>query len=554
MSELTARIQELLCDAAQRLRDARLPLELADQMERLARQVDQPCVMAVVGRAKAGKSTFVNAFLGQDLAKVGVTETTATINFFCYGQPANPDLPVRCYWRSGCYQDVDRRFLDSLQGHDPETLRRAVAIEKLEYRLLHDDLREVTIVDTPGTEAAVKEHQNATAELLQLQRELREKHDRETDRWANQADAVIYLIGQVARATDKELLDEFRSVTGGKSRALNAIGVIAKIDLYPEARKNAPKIAAQLKDSLNTVVPVSAGLRRALDVLLDNNMEGLRRIEKTLARIPRARLLKLLQNHELYTSELIDCPVSVQERLRILDDMPWTVFTTVARQFVQDARSLELVVKNLDELAGFKTLRDTLERHFFRRAKLLRAFRTLNEARQILREVRFKLLPELIKLDRADQELRDRFLNFIRSARGDPQTAKELEDFVSRQLIPSRTERVEKVHRELDRRIGDVYHELEECNADFESLTKLEQYATSFNDSEYNELRALFGLYGMEIEHRLNGRMSVSYISDRMSFWKQQAFVAKDEIRRDVAERAEHRYGAILYELENRVP
>ena len=69
-------------------------------MERLAQQVDQPCVVAVVGRVKAGKSTFINALLGQDLAKVGTTETTATINYFRYGRP-DPERPVRCIWRYG---------------------------------------------------------------------------------------------------------------------------------------------------------------------------------------------------------------------------------------------------------------------------------------------------------------------------------------------------------------------------------------------------------------------------------------------------------------------
>ncbi|MHB1424406.1 MAG: dynamin family protein, partial [Gemmataceae bacterium] len=65
---------------AARLRDARSPGELADFLDHLAGQVDKPCVLAVVGRMKAGKSTFINALLGEDLAPVGNTETTATIN------------------------------------------------------------------------------------------------------------------------------------------------------------------------------------------------------------------------------------------------------------------------------------------------------------------------------------------------------------------------------------------------------------------------------------------------------------------------------------------
>src|SRR5262249_44798953 len=159
--------------------------------------------------------------LREDLAKVGVTETTATINFFCYGTPANPARPIRCYWQGGRYEDVDRGFLDGLQGNDADTLRKAAGIEKLEYLLPNELLREVTLVDTPGTAAVVDEHQDRVAEFLQLRRQLRDYHARETERCASEADAVIYLIGQVARADAREFLEEFAQATGGRSRTLN---------------------------------------------------------------------------------------------------------------------------------------------------------------------------------------------------------------------------------------------------------------------------------------------------------------------------------------------
>src|ERR1700680_3488629 len=114
----------LLERGAASLREPRLPGKRAARLEQLAAKVQQPCVLAVVGRMKAGKSTFINALLGQDVAKVGVTETTATINRFSYGTPADPERPVRCHWRGGRYEDVSRDFLDSLQGSGDQALRR----------------------------------------------------------------------------------------------------------------------------------------------------------------------------------------------------------------------------------------------------------------------------------------------------------------------------------------------------------------------------------------------------------------------------------------------
>ena len=39
-------------------------------------------MVAVAGRVKVGKGTFVNALLGEGLAKVGTAETATTINYF----------------------------------------------------------------------------------------------------------------------------------------------------------------------------------------------------------------------------------------------------------------------------------------------------------------------------------------------------------------------------------------------------------------------------------------------------------------------------------------
>ena len=61
-----------------------------------------------------------------------------------------------------------------------------------------------------------------------------------------------------------------------KSRALNAVGVMAKIDLNPEVMQRreemAEKIAQQLQDDLNTVIPVSAGIHRVLTDLMENEI------------------------------------------------------------------------------------------------------------------------------------------------------------------------------------------------------------------------------------------------------------------------------------------
>lgn len=538
-----------LTRSAEKVRDARLPAEIADTMERLAKQVNEPCVLAVVGRAKAGKSSLINAFLREDLAKVGVTETTATINFFRYGNPSDQARPIRCHWQGGQYEDVSRDFLDSLQGNDPETLRRAAGIEYLEYLLPNPILRDITLVDTPGTEAAVDEHQNRTADLLKLHQQLRDRHNQETERWASEADAVIYLIGQVPRATDQALLQEFAHVTGGRSRALNAVGVMAKIDLYPEEiRPRIAKIAQQLKESLNTIVPVSAGIQRALDRWQQDHNDGLHRFMTKLRQIPARRLAKLLDSDELYEEEFDDCPVSVEERRELRRDMPWSVFTTIARLAADPHLSEAEVVRRLEELAGFGPLREVLERHFFKRSRLLRCYRILNDTRKLLDDIRFKYYPKFLQRDRDDAAMRERFLTFIRSAPGSPEVARELEDFVTRVLAPQRAARLELLRQELDRNLSRLLHEMEDHNADFGALEQIEKHQDRFTPNELEELRRVLGLYGVETEKRVTSDMTIEQLAQRQQFWADVWLRSRDTVRRDVAKRAEVRYSLILKE------
>ncbi len=545
----------LLERGAASLREARLPGELAGRLEQLAARVERPCVLAVVGRMKAGKSTFINALLGQDVAKVGVTETTATINRFSYGTPIDPQRPVRCHWRGGRYEDVSRAFLDSLQGSDAEALRRAEGIDYLEYLLPIPFLRDVSLVDTPGTAAVVDEHQNRTAEFLNLHRQMRDRHSEQTQRLGSEADAVIYLVGQVPRATDQAFLEEFGQATGGQSRALNAIGVLAKIDLQAEilARRTelAGKVARQLKANLNTVVPVSAGLHQTLNGLCENDCRGLLLLMNQLRQIPPSRLNKLLDSDELYEMDFADCPVSVADRVALRGTMPWTVFTTIARLAADPTLDAQGVARQLEDLAGFAPLREVLERHFFKRARFLRRYAVLNEARKALSDIRFRQLPEFRKRDREDRTRRERFLGFLRAADGDPAIARELEEFVAVQCgTAGRADPLEAALKELDRRLGRLFHALEEHNADFEALELLQTSPHLFSAGELDELRALLGLYGVDIQQRLaRGPATVAYAAERQQAWLEAHAETRDALRQRLAERAEARYGLILHEL-----
>ncbi|MGF1471051.1 MAG: dynamin family protein [Rubrobacteraceae bacterium] len=562
MSDVQKSLAAVLHRAAERLRGTPLQISLAERLEGLANQVHQPCVVAVVGRVKVGKSTFVNALLGEDLAKVGTTETTATINYFSFGEPADPDRPVRCHWRGGNITDESREFLDGLQGNDLETLQRADGIDHLEYFLPNPLLKQITLVDTPGTGAVVEEHESRTAEFIRLNNQLRDRHDQDTRQLGDTADAVIYLVGQVAKVSDQAFLQEFSQTTGDRASALNAIGVLSKIELQPEVllrrHELSAKIADQLKDGLNTVIPVAAGAHRALDQLLEDDRAGLKQMMTTLRRIPPETLEMLLDAEEFFCDlDFPDSPVGPDERRGLLAGMKWGVFTTIARVAADPRLNLDEVVARLEEISGFSPLWEVLSRHFIQRGHILRCYRIASDAQEILNEIRYVHLPALRREGNRESVRLEAFLDFIRRPGGDAEVAADLEDFVRDHLDAGRrVGELEALRAELEAELGTLLTLLLEYNDDFEVLQKLEDPRGEFSEAELAELRPLLGLYGGEIEKRLPpGSANAEYVGWRQMYWgRRRAEAEYGTIEFAVADQAYTRYGLLLEEVLSEVP
>ncbi len=522
-------------------------------LERLAEQVDQPCVVAVVGRVKNGKSTFINALLQADLAVVGPTETTATINYFRYDRrgPA-----IRCYWRDREPEEVDQAFVDRLQGHSLETLRLAEDIDRLEYRLDNPTLRHVTLVDTPGTGAVVAEHGDRTTDFVRLDRRLRQRHHEETETISGEADAIVYLVGAVAIVDDQTFLELFNETLGSHSNAFNALGVMSKVDLDERvlARRHelAATIAGQFRRELNTVLPISAALERALDPLRRDGR--LTHLIASLRRIPDDDLSLLLSDQELFCEFDGRCAVNAEERQQLLGSVDWPVFTTVARVAADAALSEEEVAGRLRDLAGMGPLRQLLEQTFFQRGPILRCHRILRDAEEVVRRIRYHDLNEVRRQEHEDRTRRDRFAAFLRQAGGDAAVQQELEAFIDDHLVGSRhRRRLDAIGAELEDVRRCLFDELAAHNSDFQAWQQMRSASEAFTDDEHEELRALFGIDRLDVKTRLAGQVSRNHVRQRMMDWRDHKYrAARGSARHAVAEQAEARYGLILAELRGR--
>lgn len=107
--------------------------EYQDALEQSMNQLDELFLLVVIGEFNAGKSAFINALAGSRIVAEGVTPTTAQINVLQFG----------------------------------ETLERHVRASTLHVITAPVPLlREIHIVDTPGTNAIIREHEAITAEFV----------------------------------------------------------------------------------------------------------------------------------------------------------------------------------------------------------------------------------------------------------------------------------------------------------------------------------------------------------------------------------------------------
>jgi GTP-binding protein EngB required for normal cell division len=213
---------------------ARTPalVALAPGAGRALEAFDRPLLVAVMGEFNAGKSSFVNALVGEEVAPTGVTPTTATVNVLRHGDAAGG----RVVYHDGTTRELGGASVSPFLRELTDAQAAAVRVVEIFHPL--EALRRVEIVDTPGLNSIRAEHEKVARDFLV------------------EADALVWVfaIGQAAKASEKEAL----GLAHGAGK--HVLGVLNKIDgaSDDDVRAVVKHVRGGIGPLVDEIVPFSA--------------------------------------------------------------------------------------------------------------------------------------------------------------------------------------------------------------------------------------------------------------------------------------------------------
>ena len=334
---------------------------LAATMRDHLTRFDEPLRIAIAGKVKAGKSTLLNALVGERIAPTDSGECTRVVTWYQHG--ASPRIEM--YPKDGqprplrVRRDNGRLVID-LDGERHEDVSRL---------LVHWPVRTLqteTLIDTPGIDSLSAHVSERTHAFLTPEDE------------PSAADAIIYLLRHL-HSSDLNFLESFHDQAAGSATMTNAIGVLSRadeigagrLDALISARQVARRYAADpmLRQLCQTVVPVAGLLAETGRTLRQDEYLAL----EVLARLPKPQTEDMLLSVDRFIRGSADTGLSPDVRAALIDRLGLfgvRLSLVLIRAGMRDA---SILAEELLKRSGLGAVRQLLVNQFAERRTVLKA-------------------------------------------------------------------------------------------------------------------------------------------------------------------------------------
>jgi hypothetical protein len=322
---------------------------------------DEPLRLAIAGKVKAGKSTLLNALVGEGIAATDAGECTRVVTWYQGGHAPRVTLfPHRAPPRQLRINRTGGALHIDLEGTPPE------AVERLLVEWPSGQLRVTTLIDTPGIGSLSIETSARTSAFLT------------PDDSPTAADAVLYLMRHL-HAGDVRFLEAFHDRGVARAAPVNTVAVLSRADEIGvgrlDALLSAKRIAAryrkdeQVRGLCQTVVAVAGLLAHTGRTMRQDEYLAL----TALARLPKAELAALLLSADRFVRP--DGPVepSAETRSRLLDRFGMFGLRLGLNLLERGITDPSELATELVRRSGLDDLREVLAAQFTERRDLLKA-------------------------------------------------------------------------------------------------------------------------------------------------------------------------------------
>jgi hypothetical protein len=321
---------------------------------------DEPLRVAIAGKVKAGKSTLLNALVGEEIAPTDAGECTRIVTWYQDAQvPRVTMFPRHASPRQLTIHRNQGALSFDLQGVPVEQ------VDKLQVDWPSQSLRTQTLIDTPGIASLSKDTSARAGAFLA------------PDDSPSQADAVIYLMRHL-HATDVHFLESFYDQGVARATPINTIAVLSRadeigvgrLDALNSARRIARRYRAddKIRGLCQTVVAVAGLLAQTGRTMRQHEFTAL----TALAALPRPDLDSMLLSVDRFSRTELAAPDS-ETRARLMERFGLfgvRLSTTLIRQGMTDPNT---IATELVRRSGLDELRGVLSTQFAERRDLLKA-------------------------------------------------------------------------------------------------------------------------------------------------------------------------------------